>query len=289
MRNIYSRTIFILLFCIYLLYPYQHQHQYQHHYSYTNPETETFKTKHIYKYTLSLLIIAKNESMILDEFIEHYKWQGVEHIYFIDNDSTDNTLETLQKYIDSTYVTYYYLPKKHKQMYYYNIVYENIRLQTKWLIVCDADEYMYNRTRNDTLFNYVKTLHSTKINSITIPWKMFGSSDFVYQPSNIRKSFLWRKKDTHKNVKAIVRTKNTKQLNIHEHKYLPNTITISGTPQLALNHYPIMSQEYFSRVKMNRGSANDTRLKMQNIRNEKYFEDYDYKEEFDDELKKLLE
>jgi len=258
------------------------KYQYKYQYDYESFDVEP-------KYTLTLIIICKNESMILNEFIEHYKWQGVEHIYFIDNNSTDNTRDILQKYIESEYLSYYYLPMKYKQMHYYNLVYNSIRKETKWIIVCDADEYIYNRTAGNTILSYINSIdYNSNINSIILPWKMFGSSDYVEHPISIRKSFIWKKKDTHENIKSIINTKYTYKLNVHDHKYEENTIVKNGTPELALNHYAIMSQEYFIKIKMTRGSANNSAATAQNMRNEKYYSEYDFKEEIDEELKNLV-
>ena len=62
---------------------------------------------------LSTIAIFKNEEDILDEWIRHHLWQGVEHFYLINNGSTDNYLEILQPYIDSQKVTLYNLFGKH--------------------------------------------------------------------------------------------------------------------------------------------------------------------------------
>jgi hypothetical protein len=43
------------------------------------------------KYKLGMLCIIKNEEMIIKEWIKHYIWQGVQHFYIIDNESTDGT------------------------------------------------------------------------------------------------------------------------------------------------------------------------------------------------------
>ena len=44
--------------------------------------------------------IFKNEAHIMKEWIEHYLYHGIEHIYLINDFSTDNFLEILQPFID---------------------------------------------------------------------------------------------------------------------------------------------------------------------------------------------
>jgi len=241
------------------------------------------------KYTLSLLIICKNEGMIIDEFVQHYKWQGIEHIYLIDNGSTDNMKEVLAPYINEGYISYYYLPEQQKQIVHYNTVYKMIRYETKWLIVCDADEYIYNTNKNDTILSYISLLPNT-INRVFINWKMYSSSGFITQPESIRKSFIWRRNSLDKDGKCIINTKYTNSLAIHYHNHddAPSeNIDINNPPELKLNHYTIMSKEYFTKIKTNRGDAYDNSKK----RDITYFESYDKSdsEVIDEDLKNLLE
>jgi len=226
--------------------------------------------------------------MIIHEFIEHYKWQGVEHIYLIDNDSTDNMKDVIQKEIYDGYISYYYMPEKHKQIEHYNTVYKNIRNETKWLIVCDADEFIYNIRENNTILSYINRLDDS-VNSIELPWKLFGSSGHKIQPKSIRTSFIWRQKDDDKDFKNIVRTKNTTALEIHEHEHTKNSYKIINPYELKLNHYAIMSEEYFKEIKMSRGDVNTD--KFETIRDMTYFEKYDKNgsEYKDEELKNLVE
>ena len=50
------------------------------------------------KYFLSVGAIFKNESAALEEWLNHYIKEGVDHFYLIDNGSTDNYADILQKY-----------------------------------------------------------------------------------------------------------------------------------------------------------------------------------------------
>jgi glycosyltransferase involved in cell wall biosynthesis len=240
-----------------------------------------------YKYTLSLLVICKNEGMVIDEFVQHYKWQGVEHIYLIDNGSTDNLKEVLAPYIAEGYLSYFNLPEQHKQVDHYNTVYKShIRNETRWLIVCDADEYIYNKTPGGTITSALRKL-TDETCAVLVPWKLFGSSGYKEQPENIRKSFIWRSDGETMNVKSIVNTKNTRTLDIHTHLCEEKKRQIY-LDELALNHYAIMSEEYFRKVKMTRGDASSPAGHLQTIRNMDYFEKYDHKDVRDEELKDLL-
>ena len=123
-------------------------------------------------YYLSVLAILKNETMNLKMWLNHYLWQGVDHFYLIDNGSDDNPLSILQEYIDKGIVSYFYLPEQHKQLQHYRYVYDTIKLNTKWLTICDLDEFFFGLKH--PLVNTIKTLE-TKYDYIVCNWKMFGS------------------------------------------------------------------------------------------------------------------
>jgi hypothetical protein len=69
--------------------------------------------KEVKKYFLSTLSIAKNESMVIRDFIKHYQEQGVDHMYIIDNGSTDDTLDLLIPYVREGFVTLFHLTEQH--------------------------------------------------------------------------------------------------------------------------------------------------------------------------------
>ena len=130
-------------------------------------------------YDLVVCSMFKNESMILQEWIEHYLQMGVQHFYLIDNGSTDSYLDILQPYIDRKLVTltvdpfrfsqtdewtnlegaYYDLntnevrfeKERHKntQSYLLNKHFlKQIKENAQWVIVIDQDEYFFFKTNN---------------------------------------------------------------------------------------------------------------------------------------------
>lgn len=241
------------------------------------------------KYTLGLLVQAKNEGMVIEEFIDHYLWQGVEKIYLIDNGSTDDMRKRIEPYVSLGKVEYFFRPQPYKQFEHYNEVYKKVRNECKWVIVCDADEYIYNRAADAEggIRKYLEGLDYEKVGVIYVQWKMFGSSGWVEQPEGgIRKSFLWRAKDINAHTKAIVNTRWVKEVNIHVSDCDESKEVIHAPEELALNHYAIMSREYFEKVKMSRGDA--TQEHLNNFRDWSYFERYDTNEVEDLELADML-
>jgi hypothetical protein len=236
---------------------------------------------------LHLLVTLKNEAMIIDEWINHYIWQGVDHFYIIDDGSTDNTKDILNPYIDRGIVSYFYKTgqEEYRQVRNYNEIYQNyINGNCDWLIICDVDEYIYYRGKK-VLKDYINSLDQSKISNITLTWKMFGSNGHITHPKSIRTSFLTRKKELGPNVKSICNDLFITKLDVHIHKYT-NDINIDNPKELALNHYQIMSKEYFAKVKMTRGDSMYN--KHNNIRDWNYFNEIDNNEIYDTELSDLV-
>jgi len=239
-------------------------------------------------HNLSVMAIFKNESLNLKIWINHYIWQGVDHFFLIDNDSSDNPKSILEPYINSRKVTYFFRPAPHQQLDHYRSVYKfaNIPSKTKWLIIADLDEFFYGLknkiSRIVPLFQNVRVLYCN--------WIMFGSDGLINHPADIRTAITKRDQGFHTNTKYIFKTKYilAHQLFIHHidvgsKKYLTQTIN----HLIHLNHYPIQSWEFFEKVKMTRGDVNTK--SSDTIRNKKYFVEYNQnKNQTDEYLKQLV-
>ena len=57
------------------------------------------------KHKLSVGAVFRNESHSIVEWIQHYLANGADHFYLINDDSTDNSVEIIQPYVDSGVVT----------------------------------------------------------------------------------------------------------------------------------------------------------------------------------------
>ena len=242
-----------------------------------------------YKWDLAVLCIMKNEEMILEEWFEHNIWQGVQYFYVIDNGSTDGTKDIVQKYVDKGLASYYYLEGEKRQMEFYNKIYnEKARAESRWLAVIDIDEFMYNRKKGKTVRDYLNTLDYNEVGGARIHAKAFGSSGHEKQPNKVRESFLWRQKfvanETSWDWKTIANTKETEKIIVHQHE--TSKKVVKEPDEIVMNHYQIMSKEYFGNVKMTRGEPSGHPGAL--IRDWNYFKNRDHRDEMDDELVKLM-
>ena len=261
------------------------------------------------KYYLSVLAIFKNEGHCINEWIKHYILEGVEHFYLIDNGSTDDYMISLE-YISK--VDIIIDPTKHCQNKHYNKYLRKIKEETEWIMVIDLDEFMYSRKGYNTIPEYLKTIDDS-IEQIGVPWKMFGSSGYIFQPSTIIDNFVYRHAFpviwNMVYVKSITKTRNLTEISQHIHyinsvqKYYEITLkefivgmqpTITGYKQilnesyienngLHLNHYPIQSFDWYINVKATRGDVESK--KHENTRDVEYFNKYEINNGIlDDEL-----
>ena len=257
-------------------------------------------------YYLSIVAIFKNESWILEEWLNHYLNEGVDHFFLIDNDSSDDYISILKPFIDKKQVTLFKDRKPNNQKGHYNKYILPVKNISEWFLVCDLDEFVYSRNEFNKISDYLKKLND-KIGNVFIPWKIFGSSGLKAHPKDGVLNNFSNRAIYDKNIKnicvsnnkilckTIIRSKYLVNLAVHiqqcnksafqitsDNKYLNNLVDntyininedILKNSNLHLNHYPIQSVEFFQKIKMTRGDA--TNIKLNNYRNMKYFYNYD--------------
>lgn len=266
-------------------------------------------------YNLTIISMFKNESLILEEWIKYYIEQGVEHFYLIDNGSDDNYETQINRYIDkitlikdpfrleknTTNKVKSYDNKKNEYIFENdeannqvllsnNLLLEKIKLEAKWTMFIDCDEYIYipsSKNINIFLTTLNKYNKYDKITDIFIPWKIFGSNNLDKQPKSIINGFnkRWTCDDFKKKVlnhgnvrghgKSITKTKYLTLLGVHKCNFYIPQLTLmpdfSIIPNnnkdklikfiknfnynktfIQCNHYMIMSREYFFNHKIKR-------------------------------------
>lgn len=243
--------------------------------------------------SVCIVAIFKNEGDGIEEWVRHYKDEGVDHFFCINNGSTDDWQSRVSQFSSSmTIVTD---PSRHQQEELYNKYFLEACKKYTWVVVTDLDEFIYGRPRR-----LADELRKIDANYIRVQWKMFGSNGMIKQPQSIRAGFTKRQsvpaqnKDPSKNhYKSIVRTKYLLRLGIHDSKLIDavkeNSLDLLTSSEseletfpIHLNHYPIQSREWYEKVKMSRGSAATARN--DHVRDWKYFKKYDTNEVNDDDI-----
>lgn len=252
------------------------------------------------KYNISLLAIFKNEESFLPEWLNHYLNSGIDHIYLLNDNSTDSSIDVInssdyRSYIslknvspqDSVYDKYW------RQEYLYNRYFSDCLPTTNWLAVFDLDEFCYSpQTKN--LKNIVLQYTNLDIQQLLVEWYWFGSNGYIDQPKNIISSFTKRSKDLSKIVvknkgikhmgyntnwccKSFAKTKYISSIRHHYNRFTyynkfdyvcegskPEfSINLSDEREMYINHY-IGSYNYYFCNKVPRGSCNNDKTILRN-------------------------
>lgn len=231
-----------------------------------------------FTYQLSILACLKDEADYIEEWIEYYKIMGVEHFYIYNNNSTDNIEEVLSPYIEEGLVTLVEHPGRGMQTTMYAHALKNFRLETKWLIVADIDEFMLPKS-HATLIDFVNA--HPQYNQLITQWSLFGDSGHKTKPEGIViENFLYKEKFSTcaYNTKAIIRPSKTMTIGIHS-SATPKTKYCS-LEEIQCNHYFTKSEEEYVTKKAARGSV----LAGLNRHTQARYERFNKNEVFDDSM-----
>ena len=153
---------------------------------------------------LSVAVIAKNEGRYFQEWLDWHISKGVEKFYVYDNDSTDNTQEVLQPYIEKGIVEYTAFPGYRRQLAAYDDCLKKHRFDTRWLAIIDMDEFIVP-SNNISIPEYLKGLEEHPV--VEINWLCYGSSgQKKREPGGVMERFKKHSLPSHplnKHVKSI--------------------------------------------------------------------------------------
>ena len=234
---------------------------------------------------LILCAVFKNESHILSEWIQHYLQRGIDHIYLINDNSTDNYLHILEPYQDK--ITLYHndiiTKEVGRQIQIYDKYIRPILSTSKWAMILDLDEFMYSPT-HQTIKEIIES-HSS-YSQIKIDWLHFGSNGHEIQPISVVAGFTKRAifacNHEYYSHKTIFQTKFINDFGVHEHHVHGLTIHLAyddqRAPSLVINHYNLQSKDFYMNVKGTRGDINNWFDHIKRERDAQLFEKYDLNE-----------
>lgn len=234
---------------------------------------------------LSLCAIAKNEGPYFEEWIEWHRKQGVEKFYIYDNESTDNTREVLQPYIESGVVEYTFFPGQKRQLAAYDDCFERHRLDTRWLGIIDLDEFIVP-IKHNSIAEFLRPLEQFSV--VEINWLIYGSGGAkTHEAGSLMERFRCHSLPDHplnRHVKSICDPRRVCTMTgCHEAARISGRAADShGQPlkksfrdrqpqqdTIRINHYAVKSYEEFL-AKRARGRA-----RTETIRGLEYFNNYD--------------
>jgi len=142
----------------------------------------------------SIASMIKDEGMYLKEWIEFHRLVGCEHFILYDNDSTDDTVEILQKYIKSNIVTLIPWPNfcatYSLQMLAYSHALTLMAGRTRWLCFIDLDEFLFPTETDDLRTALVEFENEP---AVGVYWSLFGTSGHKSKPQGlVIENYTWR-------------------------------------------------------------------------------------------------
>lgn len=182
------------------------------------------------KCKLSVCAIIKNEAPYIIEWLEFHKIVGVERFYLYNNNSTDNTIEILDSYVQSGEVILHDWPATTGQQisaYQHSLI--AYQTESEWIAFIDMDEFLFSTGKED-LKEVLKEFDG--VSGVVVNMLYFGSSGHKARPDGLQiEHFTQRSADDfelNKMVKSIVR---------------PNEVLAKNTPHLFV---PINNQYFFT-------------------------------------------
>lgn len=237
------------------------------------------------KYYLTICAIAKNEGPYFEEWINWHSKLGVEKFYIYDNESTDNTKQILEPYIQSGLVEYIYFPGKRQQLLAYDDCLEKHRLDANWIAVIDLDEFIVPQ-QHKSIPDFLKKFEDYA--AVEINWLIYGSGGAKNkEDGSVMERFKYHSYPNHisnRHVKSILNPRRVFCfIGCHEVARMKDKIVDSHgdvvrknfrdrEPQqdvIRINHYAVKSYEEFL-GKRARGRARTIKT-----RNLEYFKQYD--------------
>lgn len=214
-------------------------------------------------YFLSVGAIFRNESHCIQEWIEHYLNQGVDHFYLINDNSTDNSVELLHKY--TNHITLFHSNEEHilgHQRNAYNKHILPLLKETKWLLICDLDEFVYSPMYK-SIPEFLKCVPN--LSQVQVTPTIFGSNNLEKQPESLVKGFTKRTSTVPTDCGSYKYFVNSdfefESFNIHhatpknKDHFKGEYFKIFNAPYIRLNHYICQSKEFWINVKCTRGDA----------------------------------
>jgi hypothetical protein len=211
---------------------------------------------------LAVGAIFKNEGPYLDEWINHYLDRGVEHFFLINDQSTDDSVLILEKYLKNvtTFNVTETINFNGRQEYLYNKFFSPLKEKVNWMLICDIDEYIWSPINKD-MGQITKELESQNMRAFKIPMVLFGSNNHILQPKNIVKNFIKRIKVDHNYLhwidrnhmyKTIFQLDEARDFRVHvpwtkSFCFYQNSIDLNKH-YFRYNHYRLQSEEKWKEI-----------------------------------------
>ena len=176
--------------------------------------------------SIGILTICKNEADVVAEWIEHHAFEGVNIVYIVDDNSTDNLHKTLEPCRRQGIVDIFSWvltePSRSPQEVRLNQILRQKPLFVHWLAMIDVHEYVW--APYDLRISDVLSDLPSKAGQVLIPWWTYRSNGHVEQPPQVVPALISSRGHTlhRKNVdKGVDKTRGSRIATVHAHHLKP--------------------------------------------------------------------
>lgn len=229
---------------------------------------------------LIVCAIFKNEAHILEEWITHYLYHGVDHIYLVNDFSSDKYQSIIDKFSDKVTLFHNDIVVKTcgRQAMIQMKYFAPIIHKAKWAAILDLDEFLYSPEEID-IKKIIRRYEN--YSQIVVNWVLFGSNYHLYQPRGVVSGFTRRPRIiSDPSYKSILRTDSFINFDgVHKFPIRGETVWLrtseTNSAPLLINHYMIQSQQFYLEIKQTRGDC-DNWFDTHNLtRNKEMFDRFD--------------
>lgn len=134
--------------------------------------------KKFFLHDLSIVAIIKDEARYLEEWLNYHLVAGVDHFYLYDNESSDNTREMLEPYIEAELVDYFSVSGELMQIPVYNDAVRRFKFASRYMAFIDSNEFIFPKT-NQSVVEVVDEILSAdpRAAGLVMNWQVFGSKN----------------------------------------------------------------------------------------------------------------
>ena len=172
--------------------------------------------KEFHKIKVCLCVIAKNEHLYINEFVEYYSKIGYNHIFIYDNNEIDGESyeNIIKKYIKKGFVSiinYRGRINNTRPIFdAYKDCYEKNNLKYDWLSFFDMDEFLELKPIGLKIQNFLNNKKFEKCQNIKINWLIFNNPNSLFyenKPLQQRINIADFNSPLNKHIKSTVRGK----------------------------------------------------------------------------------
>lgn len=215
-----------------------------------------------YKYFLSGLTVVRDENDYIEEWLRyHIEDCGFEHFYIYDNESVIPVKDYLESvnFAHMDKLTIFDWPTTESlQTDVSRDFFDNYRMQTRWVLNFDPDEYVVTNDESKSLINFLKENH--KYAAIQCRWRFFNANGQERKEDGTDMERFTTEVEYGEwsfTGKVFAQTNRIRGYNIHHPQYREISRIVrygEADDYFRLNHYYTRSYEEWVR-KMERGSS----------------------------------